>query len=705
MAKLVVGVNDLKSLRPDLAAEYSKDNTQPLDSVFVSSNKKYLWDGSCGHRWEATANHRSGGRGCPFCSGRRLLPGFNDLATLKPELARCISPNSPLKGHEVLANSTKRILVICPDCGEEREIKVSQNLTARCKSCGAKNSRPQAHRTLKARFPEIAREVSPDSPYSPSEVSAFSLKKLLWICPNGHPPYFMAVHNRTYGKSSCPICVNQKIVPGINDLATTHPHIAALVDPNSPLRPSEVSAKGSKKMAFKCENGHTWTAFVKNVVNGSGCPKCSYSSGGSQGEKEVADFVESAGFSVERNNRTVLDGLEIDVWIPNLNVGIEYNGNYWHSLREAKAKDLRKRKLAKKKGVDLIVVWEDDWRNETTKQQNRLLKRLIAAEKATSSQAQLAPKHSLSSVLPPKKTASNYGEDFFLADANLAISIATEADLAGASRDFISVALEAERNGVEAITIFPWHDREKIAEMLAHKQQESERIFARKTKAYFLDKNTASPELVRRLGEFIAKNHVLGFRPRDARYYTWLVHQGEIVAAASWGERRLKIKATTSQDNSIELVRLAFKSKTAVVGGASKLLHKFLNSVDIKIEKIFTFSDFDLGSGNVYETLGFKVIASPKRQKNYVNFAHLKPDGRPWRIKHTSLVMAGADRLLKNFPGYSPVGMDCRCEDTFHPKAECLPSNVEILKNYGFIEVFDCGYKKWEYTVPAERQA
>lgn len=73
-----------------------------------------------------------------------------------------------------------------------------------------------------------------------------------------------------------------------------------------------------------------------------------------------------------------------------------------------------------------------------------------------------------------------------------------------------------------------------------------------------------------------------------------------------------------------------------------------------------------------------------------------------FRIKSSSLHFAGADRLLKNFPDYVPVGMECQHEGKPHEKGSCLPSNSEIVESYGFVPVYDCGYKKWLLNLEKE---
>ena len=80
----VTGVNDLATLFPELASQ--ADGWAP-STVRPGSNKKLAWKCNLGHKYFAVVNHRNRGDGCPYCSNRRVLTGFNDLETLFPELA------------------------------------------------------------------------------------------------------------------------------------------------------------------------------------------------------------------------------------------------------------------------------------------------------------------------------------------------------------------------------------------------------------------------------------------------------------------------------------------------------------------------------------------------------------------------------------------------------------------------------------------
>lgn len=80
-------------------------------------------------------------------------------------------------------------------------------------------------------------------------------------------------------------------------------------------------------------------------------------------EKELFEFIKSIyDGEVVQSYR---DGLEIDVYLPYLKLGFEFNGLYWHSEKwKAKNYHLNKTKHFKEKGIRVIHIWEDDWNNK-----------------------------------------------------------------------------------------------------------------------------------------------------------------------------------------------------------------------------------------------------------------------------------------------------------------------------------------------------
>lgn len=85
-ARVIEGINDLATLKPLLAQEWSKKNKLKPTEVSVASHKKIIWKCKHGHEWEASVKSRTvNGTGCPYCSHNKVLAGFNDLASQYPD--------------------------------------------------------------------------------------------------------------------------------------------------------------------------------------------------------------------------------------------------------------------------------------------------------------------------------------------------------------------------------------------------------------------------------------------------------------------------------------------------------------------------------------------------------------------------------------------------------------------------------------------
>ena len=74
----------------------------------------------------------------------------------------------------------------------------------------------------------------------------------------------------------CPYCSNRRVLAGFNDLATTHPDLAAEWHPhrNGDLRPDAVTAGFRGKVWWRCERDHEWEAQVIKRVRRRSCPHC-----------------------------------------------------------------------------------------------------------------------------------------------------------------------------------------------------------------------------------------------------------------------------------------------------------------------------------------------------------------------------------------------------------------------------------------------
>lgn len=103
--------------RTNLLKEWDESRDFPLtpDTVSYGSKKKVWWTCENGHSWQTTVHVRSEGSGCPYCAGRKVLPGFNDLETLYPDVAAQWGPslNGALTPEMVTPGSNKKVWWQC----------------------------------------------------------------------------------------------------------------------------------------------------------------------------------------------------------------------------------------------------------------------------------------------------------------------------------------------------------------------------------------------------------------------------------------------------------------------------------------------------------------------------------------------------------------------------------------------------------------
>lgn len=116
--KVLPGENDLASRFPEIAAQWHPDKNGTLtpDQVTFASNRKVWWRCALGHAYQAAIGARTVRQsGCPYCAGRKVLAGFNDLAHLEPELAAEWHPtlNGTLTPEMVTSGSRKKVWWVC----------------------------------------------------------------------------------------------------------------------------------------------------------------------------------------------------------------------------------------------------------------------------------------------------------------------------------------------------------------------------------------------------------------------------------------------------------------------------------------------------------------------------------------------------------------------------------------------------------------
>ena len=134
------GVNDLASKYPQLAREWhpTKNGTLTPENVTPHSSRTVWWRCGRGHDFAAQVSCRTGRQeGCPYCGGQRVLAGFNDLATLAPEVAAQWHPtkNEALTPQQVTCGSKKKVWWLCNVCGHEWKANIYSRAGAQRCGC------------------------------------------------------------------------------------------------------------------------------------------------------------------------------------------------------------------------------------------------------------------------------------------------------------------------------------------------------------------------------------------------------------------------------------------------------------------------------------------------------------------------------------------------------------------------------------------
>lgn len=282
----------------ELMAEWDWEKNSSLglepSTITYGSNKKVWWICSQGHSYDSRIANRLNGGGCPYCSGKKVLVGYNDLLTW--------------------CTQNERLDLI-------NEFDITKN------------------------------------PFSMKDITPGSGKKIWWLCPNGHS-YSTSLHHRIKMNTGCGVCSHKVFLQGYNDLQTTHPEIAEEFDiEKNGITPDQVMAgSNNKKYWFICPRGHSYSATLLNRKKGTNCPICAKEMHISFPEKAIVYYLQIVGLDVvESFHSPFLGKKEFDIFIPSLNIAIEYDGRAWHKNT---TRDAQKDKLCKDNGIKLIRIRE-----------------------------------------------------------------------------------------------------------------------------------------------------------------------------------------------------------------------------------------------------------------------------------------------------------------------------------------------------------
>ena len=205
--------NSLLAIRPDLAKEWNYAKNEKLKPEHCTSNsgKRVWWRCSNGHEWQDTIAHRNAGRGCPYCSGKKVLIGYNDLLTVNPTASKewHFERNADLKPNQITANSGKKVWWKCR-YGHEWQATIDHRSRGQgCPYCSGRYAVSGVN-DLATINPLLSNEwnYAKNGELTPSNVLPNAGKKVWWKCSQGHE-WQARIQSRNRG-CGCPECAKQK---------------------------------------------------------------------------------------------------------------------------------------------------------------------------------------------------------------------------------------------------------------------------------------------------------------------------------------------------------------------------------------------------------------------------------------------------------------------------------------------------------------
>ncbi len=319
-----------------------------LLSEYINSRIKVKLKCPNKHIYEVTPNNFKKGTRCQKCLNKiQIQSRENFTKTLNQE------------GYELIGEYINVMVKVKLKCPKGHIYKVAPNNfnhNQRCPKCSNK-----CPIQAKEQFIELLYEEGYEllSEYKNTQI------KVKLKCPNNHE--WNVKPNDFKNNKRCPKCAGKCPIQAKEQFIQT-------LDREGYELLSEYK-NNRIKVKLKCPNNHEWNVTPDSFKNnGRRCPHCA----GSTGQRLLQEMLLNYDIGkVIYNDREALDGLEIDIYYPELSIGIEYQGNYWHSLPDHTERDKRKKLLCKEKGIKLIEVWDEDFLKNQEKELSKLFDIII----------------------------------------------------------------------------------------------------------------------------------------------------------------------------------------------------------------------------------------------------------------------------------------------------------------------------------------
>ena len=256
----------------------------------------------------------------------------------------------------------KPITVVCSQ-GHKTSIDPANHLKHGCKKCG--HERRALSQTLTQTEFESKMQDKFGDKFSLIAPYSFMRESIEILCPLHGQSSIVAFEflDSPYGCAKCGVAARPACQPCSKEEFVTKAKTAH----DGYFYPGEYK-KAHTKMQMVCPRGHEFEQTPNNHLQGKGCSLCSHNY--SEPHREIEAYLAYLGVPFESNTRSGIPPKELDIWVPEHNLAIEFNGTYWHSLdgsepSSAKMKHHAKFLSCESKDIRLLQIDEYDWVNPT----------------------------------------------------------------------------------------------------------------------------------------------------------------------------------------------------------------------------------------------------------------------------------------------------------------------------------------------------
>lgn len=240
-----------------------------------------------------------------------------------------------------------------------KRIDARTNSNSGCPYCESrKNLLLPGENDLETTHPHLIEEwdYNKNTNLTPKTVMAKNNNKVWWLCKKCNNSWKSSIRQRAMVNQGCPYCAHLIPIFGKNDLKTLYPELIKEWDYNKNLKkPEEYLAFSGRKVYWKCQYcGYKWKASIgERTARHSNCPSCTMKTT-SFGEQALYYYIKKI-FN-DAINRYHNFGIELDIYIPSKNLGIEFDGYHWHKDESSLIREQKKYEICKKNNIKLIRV-------------------------------------------------------------------------------------------------------------------------------------------------------------------------------------------------------------------------------------------------------------------------------------------------------------------------------------------------------------